>query len=56
MDMAGVGGREGEGGTNGESSTETYTTICKTGSQWEFAVPLLFVLLIIDCLICRVEW
>ena len=25
---------------NGESSMETYTTICKIDSQWEFAVCL----------------
>ena len=35
--------REGEGGTNWESSTETYIwnihmIICQTDSQWEFAV------------------
>ena len=30
---------EGDGGTNGESSMKTYTfTICKTDSQWEFAI------------------
>ena len=29
---------EREGGMNWESSMETYTTICKTDSQWEFAV------------------
>ena len=30
---------KGEDGVNGESSFETYTTaMCKTDSQWEFAV------------------
>ena len=29
---------EGKGGMYGESSMETYITICKTDSQWEFAV------------------
>ena len=29
---------KGEGGTNGGSSMETYITICKTDSKWEFAV------------------
>ena len=32
--------RGGEGEMYGESNTETYTTICKTDSQWEFAVWL----------------
>ena len=36
MDMAGVG-EEGEGGMYGESNMETYITICKIDSQWEFA-------------------
>ena len=36
MDM--VWGVEGEGGTYGESDMETYITICKMDSQWEFAV------------------
>ena len=32
---------EGEGGTNGESNmVKIHTTICKTHSQWEFAVWL----------------
>ena len=32
---------EGEGGTNQESSMETYTFFtCKTESQWKFAVGL----------------
>ena len=30
-------GEEGEGGMYGESNMETYITICKIGSQWEFA-------------------
>ena len=36
----GAGGLERveEGGTYGESNVETYITICKTDSQWEFAV------------------
>ena len=29
---------EGEGGRYGESNMETYITICKVDSQWEFAV------------------
>ena len=32
------GREEGEGGIYGESNTETYITICKIDSQWEFAV------------------
>ena len=36
LDM--VWGFEGEGGIYGESDMETYTTICKMDSQWEFAV------------------
>ena len=36
MDMVG----EGEGGMNWESNIETYITICKIDSQWEFAVCL----------------
>ena len=32
------GEREGEGETYGESNMETYITICKVDSQWEFAV------------------
>ena len=32
----GVGGGEGE--MYGESNMETYITICKIDSQWEFAV------------------
>ena len=30
-------GEEGEGGMCGEGNTETYVTICKIDSQWEFA-------------------
>ena len=33
-------GEEGEGKMYGESNMETYTTICKIDSQWEFAVWL----------------
>ena len=33
-------GEEGEDGMIGESNMETYFTICKIGSQWEFAVWL----------------
>ena len=33
-------GEEGEGGRYGEGSMETYTTLCKIDSQWEFAVRL----------------
>ena len=36
MDM--VGGEEGEGEMYGESNMETYNTIRKIDSQWEFAV------------------
>ena len=38
MDM--VGGWGGEGEMYGKSNMETYITICKTDSQWEFAVWL----------------
>ena len=31
-------GEEGEGEMYGDSNTETYITICKIDSQWEFAV------------------
>ena len=31
------GGEEGEGKVYVESNMETYNTICKTDSQWEFA-------------------
>ena len=33
-------GEEGEGGMYGESNMEIYITVCKTDSQWEFAVWL----------------
>ena len=36
----GHGQREGEGEMYGKSNMETYITICKIGSQWEFAVRL----------------
>ena len=36
MDMR--GGEEGEGEMYGERNMETYNTICKIDSQWEFAV------------------
>ena len=36
----GLGERGGEGQMYGESNMETYFTICKTDSQWEFAVCL----------------
>ena len=36
----GHGERGGEGEMYGESNTETYITICKIDSQWEFAVYL----------------
>ena len=34
----GHGERGGEGGMYGESNMETYTTMCKIDSQWEFAI------------------
>ena len=34
----GHGEREGEGEMDGECNTETYITICKIDSQWEYAV------------------
>ena len=34
----GHGERGGEGNMCGKSNMETYTTICKIDSQWEFAV------------------
>ena len=34
----GHGERGGEGEMYGESNTETYITMCKIESQWEFAV------------------
>ena len=33
-------GRGGEGEMCGESNVDTYITICKINSQWEFAVWL----------------
>ena len=36
----GHGERKGEGEIYGKSNMETYITICKTDSQWEFAVWL----------------
>jgi len=36
MDMG--GGEEGEGEMYGGCNVEIYNTICKTDSQWEFAV------------------
>ena len=36
----GHGERGGEGEMDGESNMETYITICKIDSQWEFAVWL----------------
>ena len=36
----GHGERGGEGEMHGKSNMETYTTICKIDSQWEFAVWL----------------
>ena len=36
----GHGEREGEGEMYGKSNMETYITICKIDSQWEFAVWL----------------
>ena len=35
-----VGGEEGEGEMYGKSNIEIYNTMCKTDSQWEFAVRL----------------
>ena len=37
MDM-GSKREEGEGEMYGESNMETYITICRTDSQWEFAL------------------
>ena len=31
-------GGEGEGAMYAESNMETYVTVCKIGSQWDFAV------------------
>ena len=36
----GHGERGGEGEMYGKSNTETYITICKIDSQWEFAIWL----------------
>ena len=33
-------GEEGEGEIYGKSNIEIYNTMCKTDSQWEFAVRL----------------
>ena len=33
-------GKEGEGRMHGESNMKTYITMCKLDSQWEFAVWL----------------
>ena len=38
--ICGHGEREREGEMYGKSNMETYITICKTDSQWEFAVWL----------------
>ena len=38
--MEKVGGEEEEGEIYGESNIEIYSTLCKTDSQWEFAVWL----------------
>ena len=40
MDTVGgeVGGEEGDGEMYGEGNMETYITICKIDSQWEFAL------------------
>ena len=35
-----MGGEEGEGERYGESNIEIYNVMCKTESQWEFAVRL----------------
>ena len=35
-----VGEEEGEGEMYGESNIDIYNTMCKTDSQWEFAVWL----------------
>ena len=39
MDMV-AGGEEEEGVMYGETNMEAYNTICKTDSQWEFALWL----------------
>ena len=33
-----ISGKEGKGRIYGESNMETYITICKIDSQWEFAI------------------
>ena len=38
--LNGHGERGGEGERYGKSNMETYITICKIDSQWEFAVQL----------------
>ena len=38
--MCGHGERGGEGAMYGKSDMETYITICKIDSQWEFAMWL----------------
>ena len=40
MEKQAHGERGGEGEVYGESDMETYITICKIDSQWEFAVRL----------------
>ena len=40
LKKSGGGREEGEGGMYGESNMETYITICKIDSQWQFAVWL----------------
>ena len=40
MDIEGGVGVQGEGEMYGESNMETYISICKIHSQWEFAVWL----------------
>ena len=40
MEKQAHGERGGEGEVYGESDMETYITICKIDSQWEFAVCL----------------
>ena len=40
LERAGSRSPVGGGETYGERNTETYTTVCKTDSQWEFAVCL----------------
>ena len=40
MEKHGHGERGGKGEMYGESNMVTYTTICKTDRQWEFAICL----------------